>query len=81
MTKEAPNLKQYVNDDKALKFMTRDQVLNTISRFKGLKDLFANNDTDLLKESTKLATEFGKDGEKKINNENTSRKQKTVCSF
>ena len=48
----------YKDDEGALRHKTRELTLNTIGKFKSLKEMFSNS-TDVIKESQRLATQFG----------------------
>lgn len=48
----------YKDDVGALRHKTRELTLNTIGKFKSLKEMFSNT-TDVIKESQRLATQFG----------------------
>ena len=63
----------YKDDEGALKHKTRELTLNTISKFKYLKELFSTS-TEVIKESHRLAQQFGKDG--KIVSENNKQQAK-----
>lgn len=63
----------YKDDEGALRHKTRDLTLNTISRFKYLKEIFRNS-TEVIKESYRLANLFKKDG--KVTDEQSKQEKK-----